>query len=148
MAAMDEIAILLQGRNAEANRHRAWRVEAGRDLFGKWMVRVSFGRIGCRGRTFARKFASEDEARAYARRPAPPEWRHSALPGRVLRHQGVAHSGAAAGCRRLVAWRKPSKQPSIALLRERQRAQGAGAARSLLLLRAGSPGSIAWRTRQ
>jgi predicted DNA-binding WGR domain protein len=67
MAAMDEIAILLQGRNAEANRHRAWRVEAGRDLFGKWMVRVSFGRIGCRGRTFAREFASEDEARAYVR---------------------------------------------------------------------------------
>ncbi|WP_185966551.1 WGR domain-containing protein [Methylosinus sporium] len=67
MAAMDEIAILLQGRNAEANRHRAWRVEAGRDLFGKWMVRVSFGRIGCRGRTFAREFASEDEACAYVR---------------------------------------------------------------------------------
>jgi predicted DNA-binding WGR domain protein len=67
MAAMDEITILLQGRNAEANRHRAWRVEAGRDLFGKWMVRVSFGRIGCRGRTFAREFASEDEACAYVR---------------------------------------------------------------------------------
>ncbi|OAI28071.1 hypothetical protein A1351_12345 [Methylosinus sp. R-45379] len=67
MAAMDEIAILLQGRNAEANRHRAWRVEAGRDLFGKWMVRVSFGRIGCRGRTFAREFSSEDEACAYVR---------------------------------------------------------------------------------
>jgi predicted DNA-binding WGR domain protein len=67
MAAMDEIAILLQGRNAEANRHRAWRVEAGRDLFGAWMVRVSFGRFGCRGRTFAREFASEDEARAYVR---------------------------------------------------------------------------------
>lgn len=65
MAAMDDIAILLQGRNAEANRHRTWRVEAGRDLFGKWMVRVSFGRIGCRGRTFGREFASEDEARAY-----------------------------------------------------------------------------------
>lgn len=67
MAAMDEIAILLQGRNAEANRHRAWRVEAGRDLFGKWMVRVSFGRIGCRGRTFAREFASDDEARSFIR---------------------------------------------------------------------------------
>jgi predicted DNA-binding WGR domain protein len=67
MAAMDEIAILLQGRNAKANRHRAGHVEAGRDLFGKWMVRVSFGRIGCRGRTFAREFASEDEVRAYVR---------------------------------------------------------------------------------
>lgn len=67
MAAMDEIAILLQGHNAEANRHRAWRAEAGRDLFGKWMVVVSFGRIGCRGRTFAREFGSEDEARAYLR---------------------------------------------------------------------------------
>nr|WP_256367057.1 hypothetical protein [Methylosinus sp. C49] len=34
-------------------------------MFGAWIVRVSFGRIGCRGRTFAREFGSEDEARAY-----------------------------------------------------------------------------------
>ncbi|WP_018268669.1 WGR domain-containing protein [Methylosinus sp. LW4] len=67
MAAMDEIAIALQGRNPEANRHRSWRVEAGRDLFGAWIVRVSFGRIGCGGRTFAREFGSEDEAHAYVR---------------------------------------------------------------------------------
>lgn len=67
MAAMDKNAIALQGRNPEANRHRSWRVEAGRDLFGTWIVRISFGRIGCRGRTFARVFASEDEARAYVR---------------------------------------------------------------------------------
>ncbi|WP_246721716.1 WGR domain-containing protein [Methylosinus sp. H3A] len=67
MAAMDEIAIALQGRNPDANRHRSWRVEAGRDLFGAWIVRISFGRIGCRGRTFAREFGSEDEARAYVR---------------------------------------------------------------------------------
>ena len=30
-------------------------------------MRVSFGRIGCRGRTFAREFGSEDEAHAYVR---------------------------------------------------------------------------------
>lgn len=67
MAVTDEIAILLQGRNPAANRHRAWRVEAGLDLFGKWIVRVSFGRIGCRGRTIAREFASEEEARNFVR---------------------------------------------------------------------------------
>jgi predicted DNA-binding WGR domain protein len=67
MAVTNEIAILLQGRNPAANCHRAWRVEAGLDLFGKWIVRVSFGRIGCRGRTIAREFASEEEARSFVR---------------------------------------------------------------------------------
>jgi predicted DNA-binding WGR domain protein len=65
MTVMNEIAILLQGRNPEANRRRAWRVEGGPDLFGKWIVRVSFRRIGCRGRTIAREFPSEEEAQNY-----------------------------------------------------------------------------------
>ena len=67
MALADEIAIVMQGRNSAANRHRSWRVDAGRDLFGQWTVRVSFGRIGCAGRTIAHAFASEDEARTFVK---------------------------------------------------------------------------------
>jgi hypothetical protein len=66
--AADEIAILMQGRNSEANRHRSWRVEAGVDLFGTWVARVSFGRIGCAGRTIAHNFISEDEMQAFIRK--------------------------------------------------------------------------------
>ncbi|MGB5083311.1 MAG: WGR domain-containing protein [Methylocystis silviterrae] len=68
MAVVDEIAIVLHGHNRDADHHRSWRVEAGRDLFGNWIARVSFGRIGCRGRAIAREFASEDEARAFVRK--------------------------------------------------------------------------------
>jgi len=98
MAAMDEIAIALQGRNPEANRHRSWRVEAGRDLFGAWIVRVTFGRIGCRGRTFAREFGSEDEARAYVRDGLRRrKGAHSALRGRISRRRRLARRAASLG---------------------------------------------------
>jgi predicted DNA-binding WGR domain protein len=63
MAAIDEIVIVMRGRNAAANRHRSWRGDARRDLFGEWTVRVSFGRIGCAGRAIARAFASKEDGR-------------------------------------------------------------------------------------
>jgi predicted DNA-binding WGR domain protein len=63
-----EISIALQACDPAANRHRSWRVEAGRDLFGQWWARVCFGRIGCRGRTMRHEFGSEAEARAFVRR--------------------------------------------------------------------------------
>lgn len=48
---MSAIQIELQACDPARNRYRAWRVDAGRDLFGRWNARVTFGRIGCRGRT-------------------------------------------------------------------------------------------------
>lgn len=67
MAVVDEIAVVLQGQNPEGTRRRAWSVVAGRDLFGNWVARVSFGRIGCRGRTIPHEFASDEEARSFVR---------------------------------------------------------------------------------
>jgi hypothetical protein len=48
---IDDIAIELQAKHVEANRLRAWRLEAGPDLFGVWVTTVRFGRIGMAGRT-------------------------------------------------------------------------------------------------
>lgn len=53
----------LEARDPEHNRWRSYRVEAGRDLFGTWMVAITFGRIGAaRGRTIA--YIADDEAGA------------------------------------------------------------------------------------
>jgi predicted DNA-binding WGR domain protein len=114
MAAMDEIAIALQGRNPEANRHRSWRVEAGRDLFGAWIVRVTFGRIGCRGRTFAREFGSEDEAHAYVRdglRRRKGAVRRCGVEYRVVDASPAAQPLLATV--RLSSGQKPSEAPEI-----------------------------------
>jgi WGR domain len=64
---MAETRIELQARDAGANRQRAWRLEAGRDLFGAWTTEVQFGRIGCPGRTLRRAFAAEAELRSFVR---------------------------------------------------------------------------------
>ena len=54
---------LLEARDPERNRWRSYRVQAGQDLFGTWLVAVTFGRIGApRGRT--RTYVAADEAGA------------------------------------------------------------------------------------
>ena len=57
----------MQANEPLANRRRAWRVEAGQDLFGLWTARVTFGRIGCAGRSLCKLFPSEAAARAFVR---------------------------------------------------------------------------------
>jgi hypothetical protein len=48
-------------------RFRAYRIDAGTDLFGDWLVDVTCGRIGSRGRTVRYVAASEAEARKIVR---------------------------------------------------------------------------------
>ena len=62
------IRIEMQASDLAANRNRAWRVEAGQDLFGQWTTRVTFGRIGCMGRSLSRLFTTEAAALAFVRR--------------------------------------------------------------------------------
>jgi WGR domain len=64
---IDEIAIELQAKDPEAQRLRSWHVEAGPDLFGVWIAKVRFGRIGAAGRAVSYHFASEAEARSFVR---------------------------------------------------------------------------------
>jgi hypothetical protein len=64
---MAEMRIELRACDPAANRRRAWRLEAGRDLFGAWATEVQFGRIGRPGRTVRRAFAAEPELKAFVR---------------------------------------------------------------------------------
>ena len=41
---------LLEARGLSLGRFRAYLLEAGTDLFGAWLVDVTYGRIGTRGR--------------------------------------------------------------------------------------------------
>ena len=54
--------ILLEARDPARNRWRAYRIAAGQDLFGVWIVELTYGRIGARGHT--KTVAVEDEAAA------------------------------------------------------------------------------------
>lgn len=60
-------AALLHASDPARNRRRAYWIEAGRDLFGTWLVQATFARIGSRGRT--RTFVASDKgaARGFAR---------------------------------------------------------------------------------
>jgi hypothetical protein len=64
---IDEISIELQAKDAGANCLRSWRVEAGPDLFGVWVTKVRFVRIGGPDRALGYHFASEAEARSFVR---------------------------------------------------------------------------------
>lgn len=64
---MPGMTIELQACDPARNRHRRWFVDAGPDLFGFWNARVTFGRIGCVGRTIRRDFGSEAETTAFVR---------------------------------------------------------------------------------
>ena len=84
---MTVFGVLLEARDPERNRWRSYRVEAGRDLFGTWLVEVTFGRIGSpRGRT-VRYVAGDEQAAAAPRTglPAPP-WVGAAADRRRIHH--------------------------------------------------------------
>jgi hypothetical protein len=59
---MDAFHAVLEARDPSRGIARAYRLEAGTDLFGAWLVEVTFGRIGTRGRTV--RYAVRDEAEA------------------------------------------------------------------------------------
>ena len=74
---MAEFELRLEARDPARNLFRSWRIEAGRDLFGSWIVHLRYGRIGCQGRLLVRSFASEEAARRHiqagiARRSTAP----------------------------------------------------------------------------
>jgi WGR domain len=59
---MLDFRITLEARNPARGCLRHYRVEAGTDLFGTWVVQISYGRIGTVGRS--RSFVVRDEAEA------------------------------------------------------------------------------------
>ena len=56
--------IRLEAKNPEKGHLRAYRIDAGQDLFGQWNIEVTFGRIGRRGRSVT--YSAADDAGAAA----------------------------------------------------------------------------------
>jgi hypothetical protein len=59
---MERFRVKLEALDPERGRFRAYRIDAGIDLLGDWLVDVTYGRIGSRGRTV--RYLAGDEADA------------------------------------------------------------------------------------
>jgi predicted DNA-binding WGR domain protein len=58
------LCISLEARSAVHRCFRAYQIAVGQDLFGVWLVEMSYGRIGTTGRVKVRSFATTEEALA------------------------------------------------------------------------------------
>jgi hypothetical protein len=61
-----DFRITLEARNLARRCLRQYRVDAGTDLFGVWVVEISYGRIGAAGRSRCYVLRDEGEARHLA----------------------------------------------------------------------------------
>ncbi len=59
---MNAFSALLEARDPALGRFRSYRLQAGTDLFGAWLVEITFGRIGSPGRCL--RYVAGDEADA------------------------------------------------------------------------------------
>jgi hypothetical protein len=59
---MDAFTAVLEARDPTLGRFRAYRLEAGTDLLGDWLVEITYGRIGPRGRRI--RYVGQDEVQA------------------------------------------------------------------------------------
>jgi hypothetical protein len=64
---MSTFTALLEARDPTLGRFRAYLLEAGTDLFGAWLVDITYGRIGSRGRRIRYVVQDESEARRLVR---------------------------------------------------------------------------------
>jgi predicted DNA-binding WGR domain protein len=68
----------LEARDPTHNVHRAYSIAYGKDLFGNWIVEITYGRIGAKGRTIVTVVNNEEEAlkhvqKALKRRQSAPK---------------------------------------------------------------------------
>jgi predicted DNA-binding WGR domain protein len=59
---MTSLHILLEARSPARRCWRSYEIEVGADLFGVWLVEISYGRIGTMGRSKVRSFATAADA--------------------------------------------------------------------------------------
>lgn len=67
VAAMDSFCVALEARSLARRCLRAYEIEGTEDLFGAWLLRISYGRIGMPGRAKVRSFQTDSEAAAQVR---------------------------------------------------------------------------------
>src|SRR5262249_37283587 len=65
---MNSFSAVLEARAPALRRFRSYRLEAGRDLFGAWLVEVTYGRIGTSGRRLRYSAPTSGEARQLLRK--------------------------------------------------------------------------------
>jgi predicted DNA-binding WGR domain protein len=61
---MTSLCIKLEARSPARRCHRAYEIAVSTDLFGAWLVEMSYGRIGTFGCVKARSFSTADAAAA------------------------------------------------------------------------------------
>ncbi|MGB8031446.1 MAG: WGR domain-containing protein [Terracidiphilus sp.] len=59
---MDAFTAMLEARDPALGRFQAYRLEADTDLLGDWLVEITYGRIGTKGRSI--RYAVQDEIQA------------------------------------------------------------------------------------
>jgi predicted DNA-binding WGR domain protein len=64
---MESFHIRLEARDPARNHYRAYRIDAGTDLLGDWLVDVTYGRIGSPGRRIRHVASEEADARKIVR---------------------------------------------------------------------------------
>ncbi len=64
---MESFRVRLEACDPAQGRFRAYRIDAGTDLLGDWLVDVTYGRIGSRGRTIRQPVRDEAEAKKMVR---------------------------------------------------------------------------------
>jgi archaeosine-15-forming tRNA-guanine transglycosylase len=74
----------LEARDPTRNIHRAYSIAYGQDLFGNWIVEITYGRIEGKERTLVTVVNNEDEALQYGQKSLK---RRQSAPKRI----GVAY---------------------------------------------------------
>jgi WGR domain len=64
---LDAFNALLEARDPSQGHFRSYRLEAGTDLLGAWIVDITFGRIGTRGRRIRYVVSNEREAQQFVK---------------------------------------------------------------------------------
>ena len=64
---MDAFHAVLEARDPARGRMRSYVVEAGTDMFGTWLVEITYGRIGTRGWRVQHVASDEAEARRHVK---------------------------------------------------------------------------------
>ena len=59
---MEVFRAVLEARDLSINCARMYRLEAGTDMFGVWLVEITYGKIGTRGRR--KRYVVDDEQTA------------------------------------------------------------------------------------
>jgi predicted DNA-binding WGR domain protein len=103
---MTSLSIRLEARSLPHRCHRAYEIAVSVDLFGAWLVEMSYGRIGTAGRTKARSFSTPEEAAAQVKVCLR---KRASAPRRI----GVAYRVRSAA--RAPAWCDPDLDERLAL---------------------------------